>query len=59
MWLERARSFAVHAITQRDRMRQQHGQGRYTLWTGDPGLAVYLWHCIHGKAGLPALDILQ
>lgn len=59
MWLERARSFAVHAITQRDRMRQQHGQGRYTLWTGDPGLAVYLWHCINGKAGLPALDILQ
>lgn len=59
LWLDRARSFAVHAIAQQDRMRQEHGQGRYSLWTGDPGLAVYLWHCITGKAGLPALDIVQ
>jgi Lanthionine synthetase C-like protein len=60
LWLERARCFAVHAIAQRNRMRQQYGRGRYTLWTGDPGLAVYLWHCIDGTtAGLPALDILQ
>ena len=58
-WLERARSFAVHSIAQRDRMRQQYGQGRYTLWTGDPGLAVYLWHCLDGTAGLPALDNIQ
>jgi len=59
VWLERARSFAVHSLAQRDRMRQRYGQGRYTLWTGDPGLAVYLWHCLDGTAGLPALDILQ
>ena len=59
LWLERARAFAMHAIVQQERMRQQHGQGRYTLWTGDPGLAVYLWHCLQGRAGLPALDILQ
>jgi hypothetical protein len=59
LWLERARSFAVHSIAHRDRMRQQYGQGRYTLWTGDPGLAVYLWHCLDGSARLPALDILQ
>jgi lantibiotic modifying enzyme len=59
LWLERARSFAMHAIEQWDRMRQQYGQGRYTLWTGDPGLAVYLWHCIDGTAQLPALDIIQ
>lgn len=59
LWLERARSFAVHAIEQRNRMRQQLGQGRYTLWTGDPGLAVYVWHCLDGTAELPALDILQ
>ena len=59
LWLGRARRFAVHAITQRDRLRQAHGQGRYTLWTGEPGLAVYLWQCIKGSAGLPVLDILQ
>jgi hypothetical protein len=59
LWLERARSFAMHAIGQWERLRAQHGQGRYTLWTGDPGLAVYLWHCLDGSAGLPALDMLQ
>ncbi len=59
LWLERARSFAVHSMAQRDRMRQQYGQGRYTLWHGDPGLAVYVWHCLDGTSGLPALDILQ
>jgi lantibiotic modifying enzyme len=58
LWLDRARSFAMHAIAQRDRMRRQYGRGRYTLWTGDPGLAVYLWQCLEGTAGLPALDIL-
>jgi len=59
VWLDRARAFAMHALAQRDRMRTQYGQGRYALWTGDPGLAVYAWHCIHGTGGLPALDVLQ
>jgi hypothetical protein len=59
LWLERARAFAMHSIAQRDRLRQQAGRGRYTLWTGDPGLAIYLWHCRDGTAALPALDILQ
>jgi len=59
LWLDRARAFAVHSIAQRDRMRQQYSQGRYTLWTGDPGLAVYVWHCLEGTAKLPALDFLQ
>ena len=58
MWLDRARAFAMHALLQRDAMRQQHGQGRYPLWTGDAGLAVYLWHCLQGQAGLPGLDLL-
>ena len=59
LWLQRARAFAMHAIGQDERMRQQHGVGRYTLWTGDPGLAVYLWHCVQGSAEMPALDIVQ
>ena len=58
LWLERARAFAMHSIAQRDRLRQQAGRGRYTLWTGDPGLAIYLWHCRDGTAALPALDII-
>jgi hypothetical protein len=59
LWLDRARAFAMHAIGQQARMRAQNGQGRYTLWTGDPGLAVYLWHCIEGQGGLPGLDVLD
>lgn len=58
LWLHRARAFAVHAIAQYERSRQQYGRGRYALWTGDPGLAVYLWHCIHGREDMPALDAL-
>ena len=58
-WLERARAFAMHAIDQWERMRAQYGQGRYTLWTGDPGLAIYLWHCIEGTGALPGLDVLD
>jgi lantibiotic modifying enzyme len=59
IWLDRARSFAMHAIAQWERMRQQYGRGRYTLWTGDPGLAVYLWHCLTGASGMPGLDVLD
>jgi Lanthionine synthetase C-like protein. len=55
-WLARARSFAMHSIEQRDRMRRQYGQGRYSLWTGDLGMAMYLAHCQAGTAQLPALD---
>lgn len=57
-WLERARAFAMHAIGQYERAWREHGRGRYSLWTGDVGLAVYLWHCIGGQADLPALDII-
>jgi DUF1680 family protein len=58
LWLHRARAFAMHAIAQRERMCARHGRGRYTLWTGDPGLAVFAWHCIDGRGALPVLDVL-
>jgi len=59
VWLERARAFAMHAIAQRDAMFARYGRGRYTLWTGDPGVAVYLWHCLQGAGGMPLLDVLD
>jgi hypothetical protein len=59
LWLDRARAFAMHAIVQRRAMYQQYGVGRYNLWTGDLGLAVYLWHCMTGKDGMPVLDIID
>jgi hypothetical protein len=58
MWLARARAFAMHALGQRERMRTEHGMGRYTLWTGDAGLAVYLQHCLTGADGMPGLELL-
>lgn len=52
-WLDRARRFAVHSIAQVERARADHGMGRYTLWTGDPGTALYLADCIDGVGRLP------
>ena len=40
LWLERARRFAMHALGQ--------VEGRHSLWTGDPGIALYLADCIDG-----------
>lgn len=58
-WLERARRFAMHGLRQAAALRTQHGQGRYTLWTGDLGLAVFVWNCLDGTAAMPALDHLE
>lgn len=53
-WLTRARAFALHAVAQVERSRSHYGRGRYTLWTGDLGTAVYLADCIDG-GGKPPL----
>jgi hypothetical protein len=55
LWLERARAFAMTAIAQAHAARREYGQGRYSLWTGDLGLACYLWDCIEGKARFPTV----
>jgi hypothetical protein len=56
IWLERARRFAMHSILQVKAARAKYGRGRYALWTGDIGVAVYLWQCLTAGSGLPALD---
>jgi lantibiotic modifying enzyme len=56
-WLARARAFAMHSISQWERHAQKFGQLRYSLWTGDLGLAIYLWDCIQGKANFPTMDV--
>ena len=53
LWLERARAFAMHAIAQVERERAALGRGRYTLWTGDPGTALYLADCLDGSLNVP------
>jgi hypothetical protein len=52
-WLARARAFAMHAAGQVEQSRSDYGRGRYTLWTGDPGTALYLADCIDGGGELP------
>jgi hypothetical protein len=53
LWLERARAFAMHAAAQVEQARAQYGRGRYSLWTGDLGVALYLDDCIQGNGRLP------
>lgn len=57
VWLERARAFAMHAIGQVDTQRRATGRGRYSLWTGDIGVALYLASCIGGDSRFPTLDV--
>jgi Lanthionine synthetase C-like protein len=57
VWLDRARRFAMHAIEQVERARTTYGRGRYTLWTGDLGMALYLQSCLVADAAFPTLDV--
>lgn len=52
-WLERARAFAAHALVQ-----AEHGQGRYSLWTGDVGAALYARDCLEARAAVPTIDYI-
>ena len=56
-WLQRARAFAMTAIAQCREARARHGRGRYSLWTGDVGLAVYLRDCISSEPAFPTVDV--
>lgn len=47
----------MHAIAQTEAAAERYGQMRYSLWTGDLGLAIYLWDCVHESAAFPSLDV--
>ena len=51
-WLERARRFAVHALEQVER----RGRGRYSLFTGDIGVALYAADCLDARSEYPITD---
>ena len=57
VWLERARAFAMTAIAQCREARHEYGRGRYSLWTGDVGLAIYLGDCLTGRPRFPTVDV--
>ena len=56
IWLEWARRFAVHALEQAARARTARGRGRYSLWTGDVGVAVYAADCLDARTRYPIME---
>jgi lantibiotic modifying enzyme len=50
-WLDRARRFAMHALGQVERR-----PGRYSLWTGDAGAALFAADCLEGRGRYPILE---
>ena len=50
-WLERARRFAVHALGQ----VAGSEEGRYSLWTGDVGTALFAADCLETRTSYPVL----
>jgi Lanthionine synthetase C-like protein len=57
VWLDRARQFAVTAVVQYRGSQLVVGRGRYSFWTGDVGLAIYLSDCIIGEPRFPTNDV--
>lgn len=57
LWLKRARDYAMQAVAQLEEVREWSKQIRYPLWTGDPGVAIYLADCLDGSSEFPTLDI--
>ena len=56
-WLDRARRFAVHALGQVSRLRRERGTGRYSLWTGDLGVALYSADCLDARSAYPIFEL--
>jgi lantibiotic modifying enzyme len=55
VWLDRARAFAMHVIGQVERERAKLGRGRYSLFTGDIGVALFLRHLLDGTDRFPTM----
>ena len=59
IWLDRARAFGMHAIAQVERERAEVGRGRYGLFTGDVGVALFLRHLLDGDDRFPTMGPFQ
>jgi hypothetical protein len=55
-WLERARRFAVHALGQVEQERQEQGRGRFSLFSGDLGVALFAAACLAADPRFPIMD---
>lgn len=59
LWLDRARAFAMHAIGQVERERADVGRGRYSLFTGDLGVGLFLRHLLDGEDRFPTMGAFK
>src|SRR5207302_549543 len=57
-WLERARRFAVHALSQAERIAIASGRRRYSLFTGDVGTALFAAACLDLDTRFPIIDVI-
>jgi len=48
----------MHALGQVERFRAAAGRGRYTLYSGDMGAALFAAACLRGDPAFPGLDDL-
>jgi hypothetical protein len=55
LWLDRARAFGMHAIGQVEQERAAVGRGRYSLFTGDIGVALFVRHLLDGEDRFPTM----
>lgn len=57
LWLDRARLFAMDALATTEAEAVRNGRRRHSLWTGDIGVACFLWGCVTGAARFPSIDL--
>lgn len=55
VWLGRARAFGMHVLDRVERERAAVGRGRYSLFTGDLGVALFLRHLLDGEDRFPTM----
>lgn len=55
-WLHKARQFAMHALRQSEANVQESNLERYSLWTGDAGVACFLLDCLTETPSLPGIE---
>src|SRR5262249_49371229 len=59
LWLERARRYAVHALGQVERWREERGRYRFSLWSGDVGTALFAADCLDAGPIVPIVDGIE
>ena len=47
----------MHALEQVEQARETYGRGRFTLFTGDVGAALYAQSCLDADPSVPMMDV--